>query len=247
MEEARRNRAMASQRNRCLSNRERKMALIQEIDKLKRKLRHEENVHRVLERALTRPLGALPRLPPYLPPYTLELVAEVAVLEEEVVRLEEQVVNFRQGLCQKAFYISSKSNAEDPMDQNSIRSTKHQRSKSLSQSEFNSTIIARSSSSRKLMSSDILTGKLVKEKQMHTKQDSLSSIPEGRWGKENPLFCNSLKDKQSPEKERAKVISSIKKSPTKQEPADKCVDHLKLQLEWKISRPGKSTGFLKFI
>ncbi|MCI56546.1 hypothetical protein A2U01_0077797, partial [Trifolium medium] len=53
-------------------------------------------VHRVLERALTRPLGALPRLPPYLPPHTLELVAEVAVLEEEVVRLEEKIVSFRQ-------------------------------------------------------------------------------------------------------------------------------------------------------
>lgn len=40
-----------------------------QVDKLKRKLRHEENVHRALERAFTRPLGSLPRLPPYLPPY----------------------------------------------------------------------------------------------------------------------------------------------------------------------------------
>lgn len=40
-----------------------------QVDKLKKKLRHEENVHRALERAFTRPLGALPRLPPYLPPY----------------------------------------------------------------------------------------------------------------------------------------------------------------------------------
>ena len=54
---------------------------------------------------------------------TLELLAEVAVLEEEVVRLEEQVVNFRQGLYQEAVYISSKRNAEnlnDPIDQNTI-------------------------------------------------------------------------------------------------------------------------------
>lgn len=41
---------------------------IVQVDKLKKKLRHEENVHRALERAFTRPLGALPRLPPYLPP-----------------------------------------------------------------------------------------------------------------------------------------------------------------------------------
>ncbi|KAK7367517.1 hypothetical protein VNO80_09530 [Phaseolus coccineus] len=33
------------------SNRERKIGLIQDVDKLKRKLRHEENVHRALERA----------------------------------------------------------------------------------------------------------------------------------------------------------------------------------------------------
>ncbi|KAJ1415222.1 Ternary complex factor MIP1, leucine-zipper [Sesbania bispinosa] len=224
------------------------MALIQDVDKLKRKLRHEENVHRVLERALTRPLGALPRLPPYLPPYTLELVAEVAVLEEEVVRLEEQVVNFRQGLYQEAVYISSKRNAEnlnDPIDQNSIRSSKHQRSKSLSQSEFNSTTmtrsqpsLARSASSRKILFSDTVTdhpGKLVNGKQLHTKQDSLSSIPEVRREKENPLLCNSMKDKPSPEKKMAKVITPVKKSPTKQESADKSVDHLKLQLEKRLA------------
>ncbi|CAI0429924.1 unnamed protein product [Linum tenue] len=90
--------------NRRKLNRERKLALLQDVDKLKKKLRHEENVHKALERAFTRPLGALPRLPPYLPPYTLELLAEVAVLEEEVIRLEEQVVNFRQGLYPEAVY-----------------------------------------------------------------------------------------------------------------------------------------------
>jgi hypothetical protein len=38
---------------------------------------------------------------------TLELLAEVAVLEEEVIRLEEQVVNFRQGLFQEAIISSN--------------------------------------------------------------------------------------------------------------------------------------------
>ncbi|URE47357.1 hypothetical protein MUK42_04498 [Musa troglodytarum] len=105
------------------SRRERKIALQQDVDKLRKKLRHEENVHRVLARAFTRPLGVLPRLPPYLPSHlendlvlpvictvrlkTLKLLAEVAVLEEEVVRLEEQVVNFLQGLYQEAIYGSS--------------------------------------------------------------------------------------------------------------------------------------------
>ncbi|KAH9692634.1 hypothetical protein KPL70_016447 [Citrus sinensis] len=87
------------------------------VDKLKKKLRHEENVHRALERAFSRPLGALPRLPPYLPPSTKELLAEVAVLEEEVVRLEEQVVHFRQDLYREAVYISSsKKNMEISID-----------------------------------------------------------------------------------------------------------------------------------
>lgn len=39
-----------------------------QVDKLKKKLRQEENVHRALERAFSRRLGTLPHLPPYLPP-----------------------------------------------------------------------------------------------------------------------------------------------------------------------------------
>ncbi|KAG6674766.1 hypothetical protein I3842_15G061400 [Carya illinoinensis] len=106
--------ATASQRP---SSKERKVALQQDVDKLKKKLRHEENIHRALDRAFSRPLGALPRLPPYLPAYTLELLAEVAVLEEEVVRLEQQVVHFRQDLYQEAVYISSsKRGAENSAD-----------------------------------------------------------------------------------------------------------------------------------
>nr|KYP62617.1 hypothetical protein KK1_017158 [Cajanus cajan] len=204
-------RTMGGLENGRRSNRERKMALLQDVDKLKRKLRHEENVHRALERAFTRPLGSLPRLPPYLPPYTLELLAEVAVLEEEVVRLEEQVVNFRQGLYQEAVYISTKRNAEnlnDPIDQNSIRSSKHQRSKSMSQ---------------------------IHGKQLHRKQDSFSSIPEEGRGKENRSFGNFVKDKQSPEKKTTKVITPIKKSPLKQESPEKCMDHFKLQLDWRLA------------
>ncbi|RCV12027.1 hypothetical protein SETIT_2G235000v2 [Setaria italica] len=96
--------------NRIQARRERKLALQQDVDKLKKKLRHEENVHRALERAFTRPLGALPRLPPYLPSQTLALLAEVAVLEEEVVRLEEQVVNFRQGIYKEAIIFSTAKN-----------------------------------------------------------------------------------------------------------------------------------------
>ncbi|WVZ92502.1 hypothetical protein U9M48_038561 [Paspalum notatum var. saurae] len=101
-------------KSRSQSRRDRRIALQRDVDKLRKKLRHEENVHRALERAFTRPLGALPRLPPYLPSQTLELLAEVAVLEEEVVRLEEQVVSFRQGLYQEAIITSMAKNAYFP-------------------------------------------------------------------------------------------------------------------------------------
>lgn len=41
----------------------------------------------------------------------------MAVLEEEVVRLEEQIVHFRQDLYQEAVYISSsKRSTENPAD-----------------------------------------------------------------------------------------------------------------------------------
>ncbi|GKB53782.1 hypothetical protein Tco_0904535 [Tanacetum coccineum] len=96
--------------NRGITRRERKLALLEDVDKLKKKLRQEENVHRALERAFSRRLGTLPHLPPYLPPQTLELLAEVAVLEEEVVRLEEEIVSFKQGLYQEPVPVSSKIN-----------------------------------------------------------------------------------------------------------------------------------------
>ncbi|GAB2282583.1 hypothetical protein Dimus_017122 [Dionaea muscipula] len=116
------------------SMRARKLALMEDVDRLKKKLRHEENIHKALQRAFNRPLGALPRLPPYLPRNTQELLAEVAVLEEEVVRLEEQVVNYRQGLYQEAIYIcsSKKIKAENPVDSCKLlpsKTSKHERSR----------------------------------------------------------------------------------------------------------------------
>ncbi|KAI4326123.1 hypothetical protein MLD38_031467 [Melastoma candidum] len=153
--------AEKSMTDRRRANRQKKTALMRDVDKLKRKLRHEENVHRALERAFSRPLGALPRLPPYLPPYTLELLAEVAVLEEEVVRLEEQVVSFRQGLYQEAVYISSKRNGEvsSELDEEStspVSRTRHERSKSMSSSIISRSQpgLSRSMSIRKPAASD---------------------------------------------------------------------------------------------
>ncbi|CAH8344828.1 unnamed protein product [Eruca vesicaria subsp. sativa] len=224
--------------NRRRANREKKMDLLQDVDKLKKKLRHEENVHRALERAFTRPLGALPRLPSYLPRHTLELLAEVAVLEEEVVRLEEQVVSYRQGLYQEAVYISSKKNLESPnsnsngLKENSpVRSSKHHRSKSMSQHEFNSMItppkkhqqslsFSRSISTRKLFTTDQTandrTGQRVVNGKQASPKTSLSSVtkPVDVRGKENQTSSTALKDKkdkESPEKRLGRFLTSVKK------------------------------------
>ncbi|CAK9185845.1 unnamed protein product [Ilex paraguariensis] len=198
--------------NRRCSIRERKMALQQDVDKLKKKLRHEENVHRALERAFTRPLGALPRLPPYLPSCTLELLAEVAVLEEEVVRLEEQVVHFRQGLYQEAVHISSsKRNMDDSADLYDpyhIIDSKHQQSMSLLQTEANSaTSVGR----------------------------HCTSLRDDAKGKENQSFTNATRNKhQSPNLKAQTVRTPVKRPPIEYRSAEKRLNPQKLQLEGSV-------------
>lgn len=209
--------------NRLGSIRERKKALQQDVDKLKKKLRHEENVHRALERAFTRPIGALPRLPPYLPPHTLELLAEVAVLEEEVIRLEDQVVHFRQGLYQEAVYISSSKrtmdNSSEPCDQHTLNIRKQKQTKLAPHVEENSIPSWR-------MQSTIL-------------QDQ-------GLGKENNLCSNPHNDKQkSPSLTRQTVRTPSKKPPLDYKSPDRHLDPRKLQVdgnqENRVQTPIKAT------
>ncbi|XP_027149812.1 uncharacterized protein LOC113754229 isoform X1 [Coffea eugenioides] len=194
---------------RRVSIRERKKALQQDVDKLKRKLRQEENVHRALERAFTRPLGALPRLPPYLPPHTLELLAEVAVLEEEVVRLEEQVVQFRQGLYQEAVYISSSKrnmdNSHDVCDQYQTNDWKQKQSKLSIQAEENSIV---------------------------SRGRHLTFLTDDARGKENDFCTNSTKNKQKPPSTKAPTVRTpVKRPPFESRSADKRLEPKKLQLD----------------
>ena len=157
---------------------------------------------------------------------TLELLAEVAVLEEEVVRLEEQVVSFRQGLYQEAVYISSKTNGLNE---------KHQRSKSMSQHELKSMITppkkhqqslspSRSISSRKLFSSD----QTVNDKQASPKPNVSSVVtkPVDVRGKENQTSSNGLKDKkdkESPEKRIMKPLIKLDDRLADQDKTHECV------------------------
>ncbi|MCL7047812.1 hypothetical protein MKW94_024601 [Papaver nudicaule] len=230
--------------NRRLSRKERKMALQQDVDKLKKKLRHEENVHRALERAFTRPLGALPRLPPYLPQNTLELLAEVAVLEEEVVRLEEQVVNFRQGLYEEAVYVSSKRNMDSPADLcNSSRKYKKEQPKAMSQGEGNSPTM-HTQSGNKASSSTHLASNLASVKSAHSpnqptlgKQNSrrftpVISVAEEVRGKENHSAINSSKNNKSlPNQPIQRIRTTVKSAPLENTSQEKHLVPLKLQLE----------------
>ncbi|KAJ6997334.1 hypothetical protein NC653_013798 [Populus alba x Populus x berolinensis] len=251
--------------NRRKANRERKLALLQDVDKLKKKLRHEENVHRALERAFTRPLGALPRLPPYLPLYILELLAEVAVLEEEVVRLEEQVVNFRQGLYQEAVCISSKKNVENSSDaidnQPSTTRPKHTRSKSLSLNDTNSApfaarpqpSLARCASSRRLFPSDPTMERSGQSSNRPAnggnhasgKPNSPSSLVDDEQGKENRSCIASAKVKQSPGKKLAKITTPVKRTPNKRESAEKSMEPSKLQVSTRKACHCKFRGNLE--
>ncbi|XP_038990116.1 uncharacterized protein LOC103712010 isoform X2 [Phoenix dactylifera] len=213
--------------NRCQSRRERKIALQQDVDKLKKKLRDEENLHRALERAFTRPLGALPRLPPYLPSYTLELLAEVAVLEEEVVRLEEQVVNFRQGLYQEAIYISSskktKESASDSYcDPNQCQNSKTiEQAKNCAHSATSETANISKTSVTMRWSSDAdsdgpSSNQFVNGERTPKKPNSRLALLENRHGKENQLNTNAAGNcKQSPVKRVSKMrmLAPLEKRP----------------------------------
>ncbi|XVE94839.1 hypothetical protein REPUB_Repub02eG0044200 [Reevesia pubescens] len=194
-------------KNRRASGKEKKMALQQDVDKLKKKLRQEENIHRALERAINRPLGALPRLPPYLPPSTLELLAEVAVLEEEIVRLEELVVHFRQDLYQEAVYTSSsKKNMENFADLSEPfpdNSPKPQQPKTLTRN---------TSSSR-----------------------HLRSFSDDVRGKENQSCTNITKsDKGSLVHKSQSVRTPVKRPMIDSKPTEKRLDPKKLQLECRV-------------
>ncbi|XP_058097044.1 uncharacterized protein LOC131242438 isoform X2 [Magnolia sinica] len=237
--------------NQWRSSKERKMALQQDVDKLRKKLRHEENVHRALERAFTRPLGALPRLPPYLPPSTLELLAEVAVLEEEVIRLEEQVVNFRQGLYQEAVYISTSKktmeNESDLYDQYPRRNSKAELPKSSSQAMDSETSMARplpsvNCNSRLIQfSSNIASERMehfsnwhLNGKRQPNKLHSCSTFPEDGRGKENHLHANSMKNKQLLQQKATRTRPAPKGPPAQPRSTEKCLAPLKMQLECKV-------------
>ncbi|XP_054819253.1 uncharacterized protein LOC129318485 isoform X2 [Prosopis cineraria] len=192
------------------SSRYRISALQQDIHELKKKLRHEENIHRALERAFNRPLGALPRLPPYLPPCMLALLAEVAVLEEEIVRLEEQVVQSRQDLYQEAVYLSSSKrrmgHSADINNANSVESARQVKLKSSSHTMNNAA----------------------------TSKTRLTTLPEDRHRKENEFCTNSFKRSKHFSCNNHTTRIPIKKLSSDNKSGQKCWDPHKRQQELRV-------------
>ncbi|KAF6160706.1 hypothetical protein GIB67_019646 [Kingdonia uniflora] len=230
--------------NRRKSSRERKMALQQDVDKLKQKLRHEENVHRALERAFTRPLGALPRLPPYLPPHTLELLAEVAVLEEEVVRLEEQVVSFSKGLHHEADSISSsKRNIENVNglydDQDLTKNPKKERSKSILPADITTATLS-SRTLPSLANSPSGSSHMVIDPASDRNGDCDVQSKNSR-GKENLSSPDSTKNsKQSPKQLSPVIGAPVKNTVVQHKSMEKPLDPRKLQPECSVAEPNKA-------
>ncbi|KAJ7550964.1 hypothetical protein O6H91_07G126800 [Diphasiastrum complanatum] len=86
--------------------RDHRLALENDVAQLRKTLMLEVNMNKALKRAFYRPAGDLPRLPSYLPLETRELIAEVAVVEEEVVHLEDYMLFLQQDLRSESQLIA---------------------------------------------------------------------------------------------------------------------------------------------
>lgn len=178
----------------------------------------------------------------------LELLAEVAVLEEEIVRLEELVVNFRHGLYQEAVYTSSTRNGnnapESSSDVSPVASRRRRRMRSCSQSEIKLepfvTVaqplpsLTRSTSARKLPSLDSDGMRNFYDRQdinVEHLLDKLSSPLDDKLGKENHSLPNPIKDKLSLTKKPAAMKTPVQVSPVKPQSTRKCADPLKIQVK----------------
>lgn len=145
---------------------------------------------------------------------TLELLAEVAVLEEEIVWLSERVVNFRQHLYQEAIFVNA-------VESISMGSLQYDQSKSLVSDE----LISSPTPTTYRPQRGHYSGRLMNARQSSWKSNSPSN--------ENQFASSCyVKDKASPEKKATKIISSSKKikTPTNREVVEKSLDALKLQV-----------------
>lgn len=186
--------------NRKTLNREIITALQQDVEKLRKKLRLEENIHRAMERAFNRPLGALPRLPPFLPPMTLQLLAEVAVLEEEIVRLEEHIVHFRQELYQEAAFTSSRTSIESLLPDPSSASSNNARESELPFSPKTLSVKESRGVKNNQLSANATINMDIADKQLNKSLKAQQESPRPRKTKAEPMSYGGADEKCDPNK-----------------------------------------------
>ncbi|XP_039052469.1 uncharacterized protein LOC120194149 isoform X2 [Hibiscus syriacus] len=87
------------ERKKKLSGQQKKEALEREVSMLQRMLNQEENMHEILTRVHHQQAGSSISIPNFLPPKTKELLAELAIVEGEIARLEAQISQLQ--LCLK--------------------------------------------------------------------------------------------------------------------------------------------------
>ncbi|KAK3042555.1 hypothetical protein RJ639_001549 [Escallonia herrerae] len=78
-------------RKKKLSGQQRREELEREVSTLRKMLGHEQKVHEVLELVQHRPDGSEICIPNFLPPKTKELLAELAMVDNEIARLEGHI------------------------------------------------------------------------------------------------------------------------------------------------------------
>lgn len=178
---------------------------------------------------------------------TLELLAEVAVLEEEVIRLEEQLVNFRQGLYQEAVYIaSSKKSIENAIENDFYpnKSSKAELTNSLSQVEDFEAIMGKplsppsDDSTPMSLSSDLAVDQIQQcsnepliGMQPSKKVQSCSAFSEDGRGKENQSCTNSSKNKHLSQQKATMTKTYAKRRSAGSKSMEKLPGPLKLQVK----------------
>ncbi|KAK9168730.1 hypothetical protein Syun_000870 [Stephania yunnanensis] len=80
---------------------QRKEELEKEVSMLHKMLDQEEKVHEILEQMLHRNVSSSVHIPSFLPPKMKELIAELVVVEDEIVHLEEEIRRLKSSLSQE--------------------------------------------------------------------------------------------------------------------------------------------------
>lgn len=186
---------------------------------------------------------------------TLELLAEVAVLEEEVARLEEQVVNCRQGLYQEASYTCSTRNVNHSphSGEQPVNGPRKRHSRSFSQGEVNEGLsvaqrlpsLPRSASTRRLVFADpAFDGLRDRPSNGNHGVEKSNVFREDGLGKENHSCANSTKDKPSLEKKKRAIQNPVKRTSARPKSICKESGPKNLQVRTRIVRFFNHNGTL---